>query len=277
MSATSVAVVRKALALLEQLSLKGGAGVSQLSRELRLPLATVHRLLATLCSAGYVLQNPSTQEYRLSIRVLGLSASVLSRLNVRTVALPYMQRLAATWRETVNLAAREGNRIFYAESLPSPEPLRFETTPGDTFAPHCSGLAKAICAHVSRLELSQILPKGRLVRFTPKTITDRRLLLRHLEETRARGYALDDEERHQGIRSVAAPIWDRDGKVVAAVCLVAPTVRMPNARITEAAPAVIATAEEISKGLGFCTGANPVVPPLRSRSPSLPGPLRRGT
>jgi IclR family transcriptional regulator, acetate operon repressor len=268
MSATSVAVVRKALVLLEHLGLEGDVGVSQASRELHLPLATVHRLLATLCSAGYVVQNPSTQDYHLSVRVLALSASVLGRLNVRVVALPHMQRLAASWRETVSLAVREGNRIFNAESLPSPESLRFVTALGDTFAPHCSGLAKAICAHLTRVELMHILPKGRLARFTPKTITNRRILLRHLAEARLRGYALDDEERHQGIRSLAAPIWDRDGKAIAAVCLVAPSVRMPDARITEAAPAVISTAEEISKALGFCAGTNSVLRPLKFRSVS---------
>jgi DNA-binding IclR family transcriptional regulator len=105
MAASPVAVVRKALDVLEHLGLKGDAGESHLSRELRLPLATVRRLLATLCAAGYVLQNPSTQDYRLSTRVLDLSASVLGRLNVRTDALPFMQSLAAGCRETLNLAA----------------------------------------------------------------------------------------------------------------------------------------------------------------------------
>jgi IclR family acetate operon transcriptional repressor len=265
-------VVRKALDVLEHLGLKGDAGVSHLSRELRLPLATVHRLLGTLCSAGYVLQNPSTQDYRLSTKVLDLSASVLSQLNVRTCALPFMRQLAANWRETVNLGVLEGNRIVYAESIPSPERLRFEPDLGDTFAPHCSALAKAICAHVSRAELLKILPAGRLTRFTAKTITDRRALLRQLEEARARGYALDDEERYQGIRAVAAPISNRHGKVAAAVNLVAPTVRMPDERMRDAATAVAKTAAEISRQLGFRPGASPPVRPVRPQPGSATSP-----
>lgn len=272
MRASPVAVVKKALDVLEHLGLKGDAGVSQLSRNLGLPLATVHRLLATLCSAGYVLQNPSTQDYRLSTKVLDLSASVLSQLNVRTYALPFMRQLAAKWRETVNLALLEGNRIVYAESIPSPEPLRFETDLGDTFAPHCSALAKAICAHVSRAELLKILPMGRLARFTAKTITDRQVLLAQLEEARTRGYASDDEERYQGIRAAAAPILDRHGKVVAAINLVAPTVRMPDERMREAATAVIKTAVEISRQLGFHPGASPPIRPARPRPASVTGP-----
>ena len=259
MHASPVAVVKKALDVLEHLGLKGETGVSQLSRDLGLPLATVHRLLATLCTAGYVLQNLSTQEYRLSTKVLDLSASVLSQLNVRTCALPFMRQLAAKWRETVNLAVLEGNRIVYAESIPSTEPLRFETDLGGTFAPHCSALAKAICAHVSRADLLKILPMGRLARFTATTITDRRSLVVQLEQARVRGYALDDEERYQGIRAAAAPIFDRHGKVVAAINVVAPTVRMPAERMCEAAGAVVTTAAEISAQLGFRPAQ---VPPL---------------
>lgn len=252
MSSTSVAVVLKALAILEHLGGVGDAGVSQLSRDLRLPVATVHRLLATLCSAGYVLQNLPTQEYRLSTKVLQLSGSVLSRLNVRAVALPHMQRIAASSRETMNLGVLEDTRIVYAETIPSPEPLRFEIPLGGILAPHCTGLGKAICSHIARAELSRILPRGRLPRFTPRTITDRATLFREFEEARARGYALDDEERHRGIRSLGAPIWDRQGKVVAAVSLVAPTLRMPDDRLAEVASVVLKTAAEISTELGFC-------------------------
>jgi DNA-binding IclR family transcriptional regulator len=261
MRASPVAVVQKALDVLEHLGLKGETGVSQLSRALGLPLATVHRLLATLCIAGYVLQNPTTQEYRLSTKVLDLSASVLSQLNVRTVALPFMRQLAATWRETVNLAVLEENRIVYAETIPSTEPLRFETEPGGTFAPHCSALAKAICAHVSRKDLPKILPAGRLARFTAKTITDRRVLLAQFEEARNRGYALDDEERYQGIRAAAAPIFDRNGKIVAAVNMAAPTARMSAERMREAAGAVVQVASEISAQLGFRPAQKPPMSP----------------
>jgi IclR family acetate operon transcriptional repressor len=252
MSQTSVAVVGKTLALLEHLALHGEAGVSQLSRDLHLPLSTVHRLLTTLSSAGYVLQDRSTQGYQLSTKVLQLSGSVLRRLNVRAIALPHMQSLAARWRETVNLCVLEGTRIVYAETVPSPEPLRFETALGADFAPHCTGTGKAICAHLARSDLAEILPKGPLPRFTSKTITDRRALFRHLEETRARGYAFDNEERHYGIRCVAAPIWDRHDKMVAAVSLVAPTVRMPDTRVAEGGIAVMQTAAQISAELGFC-------------------------
>lgn len=249
--APQVAVLRKALALLEHLAVHKDAGVSQLSRDLHLPVSTVHRLLATLCSAGYVLQDVTSQNYRLSTKVLQLSGSVLSRLNVRTVAVPYIQRLAESFRETVNLGVLDGTRVLYAETVPSPEPLRFETSLGGYFAPHCTGLGKAICAHVPPAELAKILPRGRLPRFTPKTITNRRTLLRQLKEAQTRGYVLDDEERHHGIRSLGAPIWDRHGKVVGAVSLAAPTVRMPDARVMEVAPAVLKTAAEISAELGF--------------------------
>jgi IclR family acetate operon transcriptional repressor len=162
-----------------------------------------------------------------------------------------MQRIAASSRETVNLGVLEGTRIVYAETVPSPEPLRLEIPLGGILAPHCTGLGKAICSHVARVELSRILPRGRLPQFTPKTITDKPTLLRELDEARARGYALDDEERHHGIRSLGAPIWDRHDKVVAAVSLAAPTVRMPNERLAEATSVVLKMAAKISAELGF--------------------------
>jgi IclR family acetate operon transcriptional repressor len=252
MSSTSVAVVRKALALLEHLGSAGDAGISQLSRDVHLPVATVHRLLSTLCAAGYVLQIQPSQEYRLSAKVLQLSGAVLSRLNVRTIALPHMRRIAATTRETANLGVLEDARIVFAETVPSPEPLRFEIPLGGSLEPHCTGLGKAICAQVPPAELRRLLPKGRLPQFTPRTITDRPTLLRELEEARTRGYALDDEERHPGIRSLGAPIWDRQGKVVAAISLVAPTVRFPDARLAEVTAVVLKTAAEISAECGFC-------------------------
>ncbi len=253
---STVSVVQKAFDVLEHLARYGDAGVSQLSRELHIPLATVHRLLATLSVSGYVLKDPASQNYRLSTKVLQLSGSVLSRLNVRTIALPHMRRLAVDFRETVNLGVLEGDRVVYADTIPTPEPLRFEVPLGGYFAAHCTGLGKAIAAHIPAAQLRRLLGDGRLPRFTPNTIVERSVLLRHLTEARARGYVLDDEEMHEGIRSVGAPVRDRHGRVVAAISMAAPTLRMPDTRVAAVATAIVKAAAEISAELGAVSNHN---------------------
>lgn len=250
-SLPSLATLRKAFAVLHCLAAHEDVGVSELAKELSLPGSTVHRFLGALTSLGYVLQDPATQRYRLSTQVLQLSGPVLSRLSVRKAARPYMERLFAEWDETINLGVLEGNRIVYVDRIQTTEPLRIENPIGDALEPYCSAIGKVVSAHLPSRELPKVLPKGRFRRFTGKTITDRRSLLRHFERVQSQGYALDDEEHYQGIRSVAAPIRNESGAVVGGVSLSAPTVRWTEERLPQVVSAVMKAAEEISRELGF--------------------------
>jgi DNA-binding IclR family transcriptional regulator len=107
-------------------------------------------------------------------------------------------------------------------------------------------MGKALLAGLSEREVERLLGSRRLRRFTPTTITDRRRLARELEEIRRQGYALDDEETFPGIRCVAAPLCDREGRVLAAISVTAPTQRMGASRRTEIRKWVTDTAARIS-------------------------------
>src|SRR5690606_30796276 len=143
-----MSALQKAFQILEHMATVEDAGVAEISKSLKLAGPTVHRLLVSLTELGYVAKDQKSQRYSLSLRVLQLTGPLLNRLNVRKCAQPHMDRLAAQWKETVNLGIRQEHRIIYVHTVRSVEPLRIEIPLGEQLDPHCCALSKAILAHL---------------------------------------------------------------------------------------------------------------------------------
>ncbi len=251
-----VAAVERALGILENVdgSLRG-TGVSELSRRLGLGKSTVHRLCATLEHRGYLVRDPHTGRYRLSLRLFQIGSAALSELDLPRRALPALEALAAAVEETVHLAVLDGDEIVFIAKVDSPHPLRLYSQVGRRSPAHCTALGKVLLAHAAPEVRSRILARP-LRRYTATTITDPAMLERTLEDVRRRGYAVDDQEFEEGIRCVAAPVRDYTGRVVAALSVSAPAARLPRARFPALAEHVIAAAGQVSHALG-----HPSTPP----------------
>jgi DNA-binding IclR family transcriptional regulator len=239
--------VSKALSLLDVFTLEQPElSLAQIARQAGIHKSSAFRLLSTLEAQGFVERNPAGRGYRLGWKLGELAGHLLARYDLRELAAPHMERLAQASSEIVHLSILDGAEIVYLEKKGRSQPLTVSTTVGGRSPAHASAMGKVLLAGLADGELRRVLHGLRLLRFTPTTITDRRRLARELSAIRRQGYALDDEETFPGIRCVAAPLRDRDGRVVAALSVTAPTQRMGARRQAEIRHWVTETAVRIS-------------------------------
>jgi DNA-binding IclR family transcriptional regulator len=217
--------VSKALALLEAFTAEQpGLSLSELARRIGAHKSSAFRLLSTLTAHGFVQRSPAGRGYRLGWKPLELAGRL--RYGLRELAAPFLEELAGKSGEIVHLSVLDGAQIVYLDKHGRSQPLTVSTRVGGRNPAHASAMGKVLLAGLSAAELRRLLGRRRLARFTPNTITDPRRLARELEAIRRQGFALDDEEAFPGIRCVAAPLRDREGRVLAAVSVTVPAQRM---------------------------------------------------
>lgn len=245
-----VQALDRALDLLEQLAHHPrGLALGTLASRSGLHKSTTHRLLHTLAQRGYVLQSEDGV-YRLGLRLLQLSSSLLEGIDLRAEARPVLQELLDRTNEVVHLVVMEQGEMVYIDKLEGTQTVRMHSSVGKRVPAHCTAVGKSILAHLPEPELDRLLAEKGLPRHTPRTITDPEELRRHLRQVREAGYALDLEENEQGIVCVAAPVSNHHGQVVAAISISAPAMRMGGGRIEELIPLVRQAAGRISARLG---------------------------
>jgi IclR family transcriptional regulator, KDG regulon repressor len=243
--------VATAIALLKSFSEdEVDIGVSTLARRLGIAKSTVHRLATTLVSEGMLEQNPENGKYRLGIALFGLGALVRRRMDVSTEAKPYLFDLRETTGETVHLAILDRAEIMYVYNLESMQAIRMRSDIGVRKPASCTAEGLAILAFQPAAVIDDLLARGLKAR-TPKTNTDPDRFRRALAGVRERGYAIEDEESEVGMRSLAAPVRNGAGEVVAAVGVAGPVQRLPDEALASFAPHVLKTADAISVRLGY--------------------------
>ncbi|SHE75496.1 transcriptional regulator, IclR family [Caldanaerobius fijiensis DSM 17918] len=228
-----------------------GMGVSELSRVVNLPKSTVHRILDTLLQKGYVEKNSEKEKYKLGLKIVELSNKILANMELRSEARPYLEELMNYVNEVVHLCVLRDGEMVYIDKVECPNPIRMYSQIGRRIPVHCTAVGKATLAFLPKDEVIRILEMKGMPRKTQNTITDLQQLLNHLEEVRRLGYAVDDIEHEEGIRCVAAPIFDGTGQVVAAISVAGPDFRITIERIPELADKVREVAQKISQRLGY--------------------------
>jgi DNA-binding IclR family transcriptional regulator len=191
-------------------------------------------------------QDSVTDKYRLGLRLVELGASVLRDLDLVDRARPYLERLASETGETVNLSVLQGAEALFVDKISSQRFLRTVTHVGARFPLHCTGVGKAMMAHLRDDKLEALLASEPLDRHTPATIVDPEKLKVHLNLVRTRGYAIDDEEFIAGVRCVAAPILGPDGYALGAISVAAPSARLSLKRAQDVGAAVREIAQILS-------------------------------
>ncbi|MEW2549982.1 IclR family transcriptional regulator [Streptomyces sp. NPDC047002] len=218
--------LERAFDLLERMADAGGeVGLSELSASSGLPLPTIHRLMRTLVACGYVRQQ-ANRRYALGPRLIRLGESA-SRL-LGTWARPYLARLVDETGETANMALLDGDEVVYVAQVPSRHSMRMFTEVGRRVLPHSTGVGKALLAHLPGDEVRELLARTGMPAATERTITTPDRFLAALDEVRAAGYAVDDNEQEVGVRCLAVPI---PGSPTAAAI----SISGPAGRVTEAA------------------------------------------
>jgi DNA-binding IclR family transcriptional regulator len=225
-----------------------GARLTELASEVGLSEPTTHRLLRALVDMGFAQQDPATKRYMLGPRIPALASQMAGGEHLRVVARPVLERLQAETGETVFLAALDGDEVVIVDCIVTDATLRLGGRPGVRLPIHASSQGKAILAFRDEQDRERILSRLRFTRLTRNTIGSVADLRSDLERVREAGFAVNDQEREPGVRSVAAPICDHTGRAFGAVCVGAPATRWRMDRmIGKLAPAAVEAATEISR------------------------------
>jgi len=246
--------IKRAVQILNSFTLKKNElGVTELSERLNLHKSTVHRILVTLEDEGFVVKDQVSQKYRLGIKLFELGHIVKEQMEIRNYALPIMKELAQKTEESIDLNILSDGKRVSIEKIESPHDVRRIIQLGKSLPLHCGGSGKALLAFLPDEEVDKIIRKEKFIPFGPNTITDPTKLKEHLKEIRKNGYAISFEERILGSASVAAPILDYKGKVVASLSVSGPTTRFAKKKVPILISLVKEAAQKISASLGYHT------------------------
>lgn len=244
--------VSRALDIISFVSMKkGGLGVTEIANQMDINKSSVYRILSTLVQYGYVEQDNETGRYKLGYKFLEVSSRLLESMDLREEAKPYLRELESETNEVIHLVVYDQGEVVYIEKLDGNETLRMHSKVGKRAPMHCTSVGKAILAHLPPAVVADILERKGLPVHTDHTITDREQFLQELVEVRRNGFALDLEENEYGITCIAVPIFDHLGKVIAAVSISGPTMRMTKERLQLLNPRVISIGKQISARLGY--------------------------
>jgi len=220
--------------------------LTQISDRLKLPKSTTYRFIATLRRSGLLVQDADTRLYRLGARLLSLQSAIVRPTDLRTLAMPLLQRLVAASGETAHLTEPRGALAVIAEVVESPQVLRMAPRRGQKFPLHAGALSRAILAFLPPEQIRQTLRQRRLTRFTPNTPITASALRRRLEETRRQGYAVSLAEVTAGACGISAPVLGPSGWAVASIGVSGPLERLTDRRRAEVAETVRDAAQRLS-------------------------------
>ncbi|MFD2416349.1 IclR family transcriptional regulator [Amycolatopsis pigmentata] len=247
-----ISSLSRALTLLDVFGAGDGElTLTELADRAGMPKSTAHRLVTDLVRWRALERTPSG--LRLGMRLFELGHLVPSPRKLRDVALPHLEDLYVTTRNTVNLAVRDGLDVVYVEKFVAPTAPVPHTRTGGRLPMHCTALGKAILAFSPASLLEEVVAAG-LRRMTPKTIQDPAVLRAELVTIRSHRVAYDVEESRIGLHCVGAPLFGRRGEVVAAVSV---TGLQSRSTARHFAPAVLTASLALSRQLGWSGGAQP--------------------
>lgn len=221
-----------------------------LLRETGMPKATLHRMLGALRAHRLVALDPREQTYMPGLRTLEMAQRAWDGMDLRRAAADEIRWLGEKTGDTVHLAVLDETEVVYVDKVESQQPIRMFSAVGKRGPLYCTGVGKAIAAFLDDETRARIAERLAMKRYTPNTLASRTAFLRHMEQIRDRGYALDMEEHELGIRCAAAPIFNHRGEVVGGVSVTAPSFRLPPERLEKIAPFVVQAARRITRNLG---------------------------
>lgn len=191
--------------------------ISQLSQRTGIPRAAVRRCLYTLAQLGYVNADEG-KDFMLSPRILSLGHAYLSSTPLTAAAQPLLDHVSDVLHESSSIALLEGDEILYvARSSTNRRIMSVDLGLGTRLPAYCTSMGRILLAYLPPAELDAYLARVKMIRYTPRTIVALDKLRRELDGIRRAGHAIVDQELEIGLRSIAVPVRDHTGKVVAAM------------------------------------------------------------
>jgi len=255
----SVAAVMKVFAVLEALAEQRTVGLGEIAQRVVTSKSTAYRLMQTMVDLGYVAQEGETEKYGLTLKIFNLGARVLNRHNdLIRVSDKAMSALAQKSSEAVHLGILDAptRTVVYIHKFDSAFNLSLQSPLGKRNPLHSTSLGKALLAWRDAPGVSALLSGMTFAKSAPNTIPDPATLITQLAVTRERGYAEEVEESEAGVRCMAAPVFDHEGKTAAAISVSFPVARFEEARKEEYVEMLLEAGRAASSGMGYL-GAYP--------------------
>lgn len=221
-------------------------GVTEIGEIIKLPDSTVQRIINTLEMKGYLYQNTTNKKYRLSPRGLLNCTNNTNYLKWKDHARKHMLTLNEFCDENVNLAVRHDNLCSYIDLVESKQLLRPNFTLGDSYPIHCTALGRSLLSDLTEVELDLAIPDKVEAR-TSLTLTDRKEVIKRIREIQKNHYTTEVEEFYIGLCCIASPIYGLGNKVIAALSVTAPKVRMDEQTMGKLIPMIVNTAQKITE------------------------------
>lgn len=242
--------VQKSMRILKALmNASGELSISDLEIITGYNASTIHHIVRTMLEEGIVSQNKTNKKYELGPEILDafLRQKFYDRFFAK--AYPFLKKCAEITGETTNIFIRDEDEAVCIKGYESSQILRAYLMIGRRIPLTCTAIGKVFLAFMDRDELKRFLQKNGLKKYTPYTITDEAKFYKELEETAKRGFSIEKEEFEEMITAVGAPVLDKNGKIIAAISTIMPSMRADEKRILEIGKRVKQTAEDISKAL----------------------------
>ncbi len=226
-----------------------GLRLKDIAHQLDLPDSTTHRLLASLAEKGYVQQREHNGAYALGWKIVTLARSLKAESRLVQDIRPFLEGLLRQAGHTINLAVLSDLQVMYLDCLVPNNSLSLYTAPGAVAPTYATALGKALLAHLPSSELEVVIPRVRLQRLTPQTITSPSEFRLALKEVQRLGYAVDRGEFKADVNCVGAPVKDSSGRAIAAISVTARAVELPANWEAQVAPLIVATSQEAARQL----------------------------
>jgi DNA-binding IclR family transcriptional regulator len=223
-----VPALERGLKVLELLAEEGSElGLRSIAQKLDIPVPSLWRILRVLRENGYILFDRDRKTYRLGFKFLYLGNVVLNRMGFRSQARGYLKQLMELTGETAELSARVKDQLILIEQVEGPDAVRLFSRVGSAYPYfHATAPGKVYLAHVDRAKLKRVMTRMGLPKITAHTITHLDVLEEELKSVAKQGFATDNEEMRDGVCRIAAPVYDKAGKVVACLGIAAPSFRI---------------------------------------------------
>lgn len=240
-----------AVDVLETISNRDETGLTEIARSLKANKSRVVRVLRSLLLRGYVVQDEQNKKYRLGPGVMALAEGYRKNVNLERSARPSLRQLRDLIRGTGILRILESNTVVTIASEEAASDLKVTHRVGSRFPLSRGAHGKVLAAYMPEKSVRDILQSQGMKKYTPKTIVGVENFLRHLKHVHSQGFAFDDEEVDRGVRSLAAPVRDTTGRVIASIGVSAPSFLLPKSSINSRAAAVKKLATQLSRELGW--------------------------
>ena len=247
--------IEKSIQILNYLSnAKRSVGITELSLKLSFPKSTVHRILNSLLSYSLVSQEKETSKYKLGLKILEYSNSFYNSFDFRQIAKPILKKICTETGLTTFLTAWYDGHSICIDSVTPSQKLNTHhlfVEIGKKMPFHCTASAKVLLAYQLPEDIKRIINKKHLIRYTPNTITEPGKLMMHLLDIKNKGFAICDEELEEGIKAIAAPIKNINGKVIASITITGLSKRISSNNIEKLIKILVNSTQELSKMLGY--------------------------